>query len=103
MTTHGFETVTRHAAAGISRRSSLLTLSGAALAATAGKPGVSAAKKGGESCGKKHKKKCNNNKAACNALAAPICPDPECLATFAVCCNECFTAAFLTCLLAAAE
>ena len=104
MSTRAFDFFTRQAAA-VSRRASLATLGGAALATTLAKPDVSKAKKGGQSCGKKQKKKCNNNETQCIATGTAQCNsqggDPaQCLAIINLCCQECFSNDFLVCLLA---
>jgi hypothetical protein len=100
MNTEAIESLTRRAADAVSRRASLVTLGGAALAAAvATKPGVSEAKKGGQSCGKKQKKKCKNVEATCNTNGIALCAgDPTCLSQIQLCCQQCFSDGFLQCL-----
>jgi hypothetical protein len=101
MTSEAFESLTRRAAAAISRRGSLAVLGGTALAA-ASRPEVSDAKKGGQSRGKKQKKKCKNDAAACkNTLIVGCQGDQECITTLTPCRDTCRENGFLTCLLAA--
>ncbi len=101
MSIRAFDVVTRRAAATVSRRQSLLALGGAALGSVVARPGVATAKKGGESCGKKQKKKCNQNKGQCIPTLTALCAgSAACLAEGLPCCDECFSATFLTCLIA---
>jgi hypothetical protein len=104
MSTSAFETLTRQAADAVSRRSSLLTLGGAAVAAGVTNTGVSdAKKKKGKDCKKKEKQRCNNDAAACKATIQPLCDpgDPASCLEAQACCEECSADGFLTCLLAA--
>jgi hypothetical protein len=88
--------------AALSRRASLLTLGGAALAASVTNAGVSEAKKKGKDCKKKEKQRCSNDAAACINTFLAVCEltPPECAALQA-CCDECSSDGVLTCLLAA--
>ena len=69
---HSFDAVTRKAAAGISRRRSLATLSAAGLAATLAAPFAVEAKKGG-----KKKKKKKQSPASPPPVAPPPAPAPD--------------------------
>jgi hypothetical protein len=105
-----FEAVTRRAAAVVSRRSSLSTLGGAALAAGLLTP-ISAPAKGG-----KKKDRCKNQVSRCKAGLADLCdaafppaemigPEAtsaasECLAAFDQCCqflSDCSVAQAFAC------
>jgi hypothetical protein len=100
MNAQTFESLTRRAAA-VSRRASLATLGGAAMTAASSR--VSEAKKGGQSCGKKQKKKCNQNKSDCTAEVVVACNgSSDCVTALTPCCDECFSAGFLTCFAALA-
>jgi hypothetical protein len=107
MSTQMFDTVTRRVA-GLSRRRSLLSLGGAALAATVTSPRLSAAKKKnkkGADCKQKEKQRCSKDAAACKATITPLCsPDnpAACLAVQA-CCEECSANGLVTCFLATQE
>jgi hypothetical protein len=95
---HTFDTLTRQARGGITRRGSLLTLGSAALAATMANPGVSVASGGGFK--KKLKKRCGQNKTRCKESVVTICDGAElCIASFTPCCDECFSNPFLICFL----
>jgi hypothetical protein len=103
MNSQVLESVTRRAAAAVSRRSSLVTLGGTALAASLAMPGVSEAKKKkGKDCKKKEKQRCSNDTADCIATlqATPSC-DATCVALLTPCCETCSANGFLTCFLAA--
>ncbi len=89
MSGHTFDTFTRQTADAVSRRGSLLTLGGAALAAgLAGSGGTKARKKGGK--GKKCKKqvgKCREGLGnVCAALFENQDSIDECFGLFAECC-----------------
>lgn len=101
MNNFAFDILARRTVDGVSRRASLATLSGAALAVAA-RPDVSEAKKKkGKSCGKKQKQKCNGVESQCVATGAALCQgDPDCLAAINLCCQECFADEFLNCLIA---
>jgi hypothetical protein len=104
MSMSAFDAFTREAAAGVSRRGSLLTLGGAALAAGVTNAGVSEAKKKkGKVCKKKEKQRCNNDAAACKTTLQPLCDpgDPAACLQAQACCEECSADGILTCLLAA--
>jgi hypothetical protein len=105
MSTHAFDAVTRRAAAGRSRRRSLLTLSGAALAATIATPARSEAKqRKGPDCKQKEKQRCNSDAAACKATVNAICElEPAQCAAMLACCETCSARGFLTCFAAAIE
>jgi hypothetical protein len=98
MSEHAFDTFSREAAAVLSRRKSLLTLGGAALAAgLAGSVGVEAKQNPVKKAKQKNKKKCNRASQECFAIAQAIAgAQPEAVA----CCENCFAADFLTCILA---
>jgi hypothetical protein len=101
MITQAFESVTRQAAAAVSRRTSLLTLGGAALAASIATPDVSEAKKG-KDCKKKEKQRCSKDAAACKTTVIDVCEDEAaCLAALTPCCDECSANGFFTCFIAA--
>lgn len=102
MRTQRFDVLSRNVAAGVSRRASLLTLAGAAATAMSAMPRPSAARKGGRSCGKKQQKHCRSNRSDCLAQVPAACQkDAECQTLLSPCCDECFSAAFLGCLVAA--
>jgi hypothetical protein len=102
MSTNAFDALTREAAAGVSRRGSLLTLGSAALAASAASPDVGVAKKKGQNCKKKEKQRCTNDAAACVAEAPAACQgNADCIAEAISCCDTCSANEFLTCLIAA--
>jgi hypothetical protein len=103
MGTETFEALAQGVATVASRRSSLLTLGGAALAAAASQSGIGEAKKkSGNKCKKKEKNRCNNDAAACiaTAQATGTC-DATCIAQITPCCETCSANDFLVCLLAA--
>lgn len=117
MTTPTIDALALHAAR-LSRRRSLLTLGGAAMALTAAaavEPGYARKKnknknkngrKGkGANCQKLEEERCANDTAACKATLQPLCNEDnvaECLAIQA-CCEQCSAGGFLTCLLAAQQ
>ncbi len=102
MNTESFDTVTRLAAEGISRRRSLITLGSAAIVATVTRPSASEAKKKGPDCKKKEKQRCASDAAACRATLAPFCAgDPTTCIILGACCDTCSSNGFLTCLIAA--
>jgi hypothetical protein len=103
MSTQMFDALARRAAAGLSRRRSLFTLGGAALAATIAIPELGQAKKKkGKDCKKKEKQRCNNDAADCiSTLQATGDCDAVCLALLTPCCEECSANGFLICFLAA--
>jgi hypothetical protein len=101
MSTRAVDSIIRHATDGVSRRRSLLTLGGAALAAVA-TPAIGEAKKKGPDCKKKARQRCSNDTAACIAEAPVACDgDADCIANVIGCCDTCAANAFLTCLIAA--
>jgi hypothetical protein len=94
---HTFDTITRQARSVVTRRASLLTLGGAALAATVANPGAAAADGGFK---KKLKKRCNQNKTNCvNSMDAFCNGVEECIASLTPCCGECFSNPFIICFL----
>jgi hypothetical protein len=104
MNTQSFDAVARRAAVGMSRRSSLVTLGGAAAGALIAGPSASEAKKKkGKDCKKKEKQRCSSDAAACKTtVQVALCPDAEpatCVAA-QTCCDQCSANGFLTCLLA---
>jgi hypothetical protein len=106
MAARAIDTVMRDVAAGVSRRTSLLTLGGAALAAAVAKPDVSEAKKkkSGDKCKKKEKQRCSNDAATCRLLLPGGCQgDPDCIALLTPCCDSCSSSKFLSCFLAAQQ
>lgn len=101
VSTSAFDTFAREAASGVSRRGSLLTIGGAALAAGVTNAGVSVAKKK-KTCKKKQNQRCNNDAAGCRAQVPAACNNnPECVAEASLCCDTCSANGFLTCLIAA--
>jgi hypothetical protein len=91
---HTFDTLTRQARGVVTRRGSLLTLGGAALAATMANPGVSVASGGGFR--KKLKRRCDQNKTKCVSSMNAFCNEvEECIAALAPCCDECFSNPFI--------
>lgn len=106
MRTGPFDTVTRHAGAAVSRRTSLLTLGVAPFAAAATRPDISSAKKkSGIDCKKKEKQRCTNDAAACRAtVTAVFCPGrADYCAKVLPSCDECTADGFLAGLIAAIE
>jgi hypothetical protein len=106
MHSKAFETLTRGMMQGISRRSSLLSLGGAALAATMAAPVVGEAKKKKKSGNKgkdKEKKRCSKDAAACKNTVQPLCDpaDPAACLIIQNCCEECSANGFLECLILA--
>jgi hypothetical protein len=102
MNSQALETATRRAAAAVSRRSSFLTLGGAALAATMARPDIGEAKKKGKNCKKKEKQRCNNDTDACISTLTTACMgDATCIAELTPCCETCSANGFLTCFIAA--
>ena len=95
-----FDAVARRAAESVSRRASLLTLGGAALAATAAAPGVSLAKKG-KKCGKKTKKqeqkRCKRDAAACRKAIQCEGEEPSPCIRLRACCETCSAGGFAEC------
>ena len=103
MREHRFDVITRGAAHATSRRGSLLTLAGAALAATVAGPSLAEAKKKGKN--KKNDKKCKRQDEQCAAFFADHCEKIECeseeLAAALECClllRKCHAGAYLACL-----
>lgn len=102
MSTDAFVVATRHAAEAVSRRSSLLTLGAAALAAGLAPPlGVAARK----SAAKKARKKCQRQSEQCRTFYQELCEENDCdeeaVEDILQCCADfktCNAAAFLDCL-----
>jgi hypothetical protein len=104
MRTHAFDAVTRRHAAGVSRRSSVLTLGGAALAAAIATPELShAKKKKGKDCKKKEKQRCSNDIEACETTINLSCNDPAGCPEALLCCQSCSAEGFFECLIAASQ
>ncbi|MGH2618557.1 MAG: hypothetical protein ACRDJC_25280 [Thermomicrobiales bacterium] len=98
-----FDAFNRRTAASVSRRNSLLTLSGAGLAALLGGPLTADAKKSGKKK-KKAFKKCNPQVAQCAAAIQAACDerdtDPDTCAAKIACCDffgRCNAGGFLSC------
>lgn len=108
MTEQAFDTFSRRAA-GISRRGSLMTLSGAGLAALAG-PAMAAGKsdkKANRKARKKGEKKCKKQDGQCTAVWEGLCAEDEdpdrCQNTFLPCCAflaQCQATAYFACVFA---
>ncbi len=90
-----FTSITRQAAAGMSRRASLLALGAAGLTAALTSPlGAEASKKG--------KKKCNTQKKQCASQVRSLCAqfgaeEQECLNLILPCCDTCNVGNGVTC------
>jgi hypothetical protein len=104
MRTWNFAPFTRRPAEGVSRRTSLLTIGGAALAATSAvaamaHPGVSAAKKkSSDKCKKNEQQRCANDAAACRSTQLAYCEgNTDCAALLNPCCDACSVNGFFTC------
>ena len=100
MTSEARSAFTRRAARTVSRRASLLSLGGAALA-TATRTDSAAKRKSGNTCKKKEKQRCSNDAAACRNTVQLGCDpgDPTNCAAEQDCCDNCSANGFLTCLL----
>jgi hypothetical protein len=72
-----FDTLTRRTAGAISRRRSLLTLGGAAVAGALATPTLAQASKDSKKAKKKKKKKCNGQINQCNDFFTALCADPN--------------------------
>jgi hypothetical protein len=99
MNESSFDTLVRHAGEPQDRRSSLMALGGAALAAAFAAPPTAEAGKSG----KKAKKKCNNQVNQCKQAANAQCRNEICRSLFNQCCpklNGCHAGEFVACLLA---
>jgi hypothetical protein len=105
MPTHGIESIARRAAFSVSRRRSLVTLGGAALAAPLASPRLSGAKNRtrGKDCKKKEKQRCNSDIAACKGTVLLSCPDPAGCPAAQFCCEDCSASGFIACLIRAAR
>lgn len=107
MNSTAFDTVMRRLGEGVSRRGSLLTLGGAAVAATMASPDVSGAKKKGkkkgQDCKNKEKQRCNKDAEACKDTIQPLCDpgDPATCLILQNCCEECSANGFIECLILA--
>jgi hypothetical protein len=71
-----FDAFTRRAAAAVSRRSSLATFGGAALAASLLAPTVNAAQNKAKKAKKKARKKCRNQQGQCETSVQAFCNLP---------------------------
>lgn len=105
MNNHHFDTVARDAAAAVSRRTSLLTIGGAALAAVMARP---ASAKGGKSRNTSLKR-CKKQTGQCLAAVAEYCAPLElpqvCEAFLGPCCEtlaQCDAGRTVACLLSIA-
>lgn len=97
-------TMRTQAFAAVTRRTSLLTLGGAGLAASLAMPQLGdAKKKKGKDCKKKEKQRCSSDAAACKQTVAIACQDPAGCFEESLCCEECSASGFLTCLIAASQ
>ena len=95
-----FDAFTRTVGQAATRRSSLLALGGAALAAgVATQVGTEAKKKPVKKVKKKNAAKCAEEIAECKAIVTALVPDPATKAPLLVCCDNCFAGDFMTCLL----
>jgi hypothetical protein len=102
MTEQAFDAFTRSVGHVATRRSSLLALGGAALAAGfVTQVGTEAKQKPAKKIKKKNKKKCNQEIAECRTLVLAADADPATEAAILACCENCFAGDFLTCFLAA--
>jgi hypothetical protein len=100
-----FDTITRHAAGVVSRRTSVLMLSGAALAGALATPELASAGKAGKKAKKQAAKRCKQQGGPCRAFIAEGCAlteDPRaCEEAFFPCCahlERCDAGAGLTCI-----
>lgn len=97
MSERAFDALTRHAADTVSRRGSLLALSGVALVAAVAEP-VGAKRK----AKKQVKKKCKRQVAPCRSFFAGVCfGDAECEAALFPCCDflaQCDSGAMFECI-----
>ena len=101
MSLQAFDAFTRSVGQSASRRSSLLALGGAALAAGMAAPvGTEAKQNPAKKVKKKNKQKCNQEIAECRTVIAAIDNDPETEAQLLACCENCFAGDFVTCLIA---
>jgi hypothetical protein len=104
MREHAFDTFTRGTTDALSRRHSLMTLGGAALAAgLAGAVGTEAKQNPAKKVKKKNKKKCNQEREECRNLVLALERPPEIEAAFLACCENCFAGDFAVCLIAAIQ
>ncbi len=105
MTGNAFDALTRHAADGVSRRTSLLAMGGAALTAAVAKPALTQAGK----AGKKAKKKCKKQGKPCREFGELLCEElveppgvEDCIAASNECCqflSKCKGSQFFECVL----
>lgn len=98
-----FDTVTRDAATAVTRRASLLSIGGAALAAAMAVPAIAEAGKSGK---KNADKRCKKQKSQCLAAFAEFCASLEepqiCEAFLSPCCEpltRCNAGEAITCIL----
>jgi hypothetical protein len=102
MDTNRFAQLTRSLSLAVSRRASLVTLGGAALAATLAGPDPSQAKKQkGKVCKQKERQRCANDAARCRTTMLSACPlNPDGCEALVACCDACSASGFATCVLA---
>jgi hypothetical protein len=97
MSDNTFDAITRQAAASVSRRASMKTLGGAALAATLAAPSLAKAGKAGE----KARKRCKRQAQQCRNFYDEFCQDnPACEEDFFPCCEflgRCNARGYLEC------
>jgi hypothetical protein len=108
MSESAFDAFSRHASQAVSRRSSLVTLGGAALAAIVAMPGIGIAGKSSNNKNKKQKqakkqslKLCQQQVGQCQTFINAECEGNGCGTVVAVCCpllGTCQNEAFFTCL-----
>jgi hypothetical protein len=100
-----FDAFTRTVGQAATRRSSILALGGAALAAgMATQVGTEAKKKPVKKVKKKNAAKCAEEIAECKAIITALtasAPDPAIRAAALACCDNCFAGDFMTCLIPA--
>jgi hypothetical protein len=100
MRTEVFQSITRRAATGVSRRHSLRALGSAALAAVLASPQLGNAKKKGKDCKQKEKQRCNRDRAACRFTVFTSCENPAGCGAALFCCETCSAKGFLACAVA---
>jgi hypothetical protein len=105
MSSYGFDSLTRHARA-VSRRGSLRSLGGVALATTLAAPAHAQARKASKK--KKAKQQCKRQKPRCvaaiTAYCATLLDPPFCESVYLPCCEEftgCNVESGITCIFAA--
>jgi hypothetical protein len=100
MSERSFDTLARGTAEALSRRGSLVTLGGAALAAgLLGAVGTEAKQNPAKKVKKKDKKRCNQARDGCRTLVQSIpIGDEEIRGIFLACCENCRSGDFVECL-----